>query len=73
MAQRAKRESEILSRTVDRQGDVAADETARAVMRLLRVAAELLCEEGELNHVDPSWVDAHITLARRSRPNGRRG
>lgn len=71
MPDEGRNEPGIPSRTVEQKGDIPVEETARAAMRLLRVAAELLHRNGELTHVDPSWVDAHITLRGKSKPHGR--
>lgn len=72
MPQRAGDHHRILSRTTERAGDIADEDVVQSLVGLLRIAAELLHRDGELEHVDPAWVDANVNLRGRSREHGRR-
>ncbi len=72
MPRHSRARSGILSRTTERAGDIADEDVVQSLVALLRIAAELLQLDGELEHVDPAWVDANVNLRGRSREHARR-
>lgn len=72
MRQRAGDRFGILSLTTERTGDIADEDVLRAIVGLLRIAAEVLHRDGELEHVSPAWVDANVNPEGRRRSHERR-